>query len=92
MDGFVELDSESRGRAQVRLAHISAIQQLEVRDLTGATFYSISVLAGGEWFSDPATHTTAADAAQRFNALAGLNSPGLVALLTTRIRRVIRSA
>jgi hypothetical protein len=39
----------------------------------------VSVLAGGEWFSDPVDHASAADAASRVDVLAGLRPPtGLV--------------
>jgi hypothetical protein len=92
VDGFVELDSQTRGRAWVRLAHITAIQQLEIHDLTGATFHTISVLAGGEWFSDPVPHTTSAAAAQRADTLAGFNSRSLFTQLATRIRRIVGAA
>ncbi|MEO5901421.1 MAG: hypothetical protein ABIR68_15020 [Ilumatobacteraceae bacterium] len=94
MDGFVELDSdEDHGRVWVRLAHITGIRVLEIHDVNGATFHTVSVLAGGEWFSDPDRQATAAEAAARADVLAGVGrGRGAMALLVARLQRLLRQA
>jgi hypothetical protein len=91
MDGFVELESDAgHGLVWVRLAHITGIRRLEIHDITGATHHTLSVLAGGEWFSDPVDHATAADAAARADVLAGLGpATGLVARTSATWRRIV---
>ena len=79
MDGFVELESDvGHGVVWVRLAHVTGIRVLEIHELNGATHHALSVLAGGEWFSDRIDHPTAADAAARADVLAGLVPAGRV--------------